>query len=314
MTIAPYNDINRDSNWSSSVWRTSSPATVYRTKETVVPSRNIINCSTMLRLRTVLALTVLSWAILAVKGAPHRGKSKNNDRPRIVYDQKQTGDFNLQVHLKDLQIIAIVGDEALGGDYDYAYDDSDFTIKPPHKPSTSTTTTSKPTTTSTTTTTTTSTTTAKPFTHIPVIITSTEDGVKDNAIKGLLTPNDTESDETTTQKITTSSSEPLISGETVAMAPGKIKVQILGSPSAAMGELSPPAGIIPGEDIQSDIGETVLHGEMASYRKCATGYSRDKKGRCRRVRKPVTSNLFGRLTSNLASKLKLSTPEDRSVP
>ncbi|CAG9783799.1 unnamed protein product [Diatraea saccharalis] len=48
-----------------------------------------------------------------------------------VYDQSQTGELNVQVELKDLQIIALMknGKEEYV-DYDYAYDYSEMTIKP----------------------------------------------------------------------------------------------------------------------------------------------------------------------------------------
>ncbi|KAF7285738.1 hypothetical protein GWI33_010157 [Rhynchophorus ferrugineus] len=249
-----------------------------------------------------------------VHGAPHRSKHKSSDRPQIIYDQKQTGEFNLQVHLKDFQIIAILGDDLLDGDYDYAYDDSDFTIKPAGSSST---TTPKPSATLTTTTTTTtpapSSTTEKPFTTTssPEISSTTEVKNQKLSIKGILTPNDVESEELTNLSPSSSTSEAPLTGEST---PGKIKVQILGSPSAAMGELSPPAGIVPGEDIQSDFGEDILHGEIASFRRCSAGFSRDKKGRCRRVRKPSNSHLLEKLTSSLASKLKLPSSDDHIVP
>ncbi|KYN36923.1 hypothetical protein ALC56_08714 [Trachymyrmex septentrionalis] len=52
---------------------------------------------------------------------------------KAVYDQRQTGDVNVQIDLKDLQVIALVNSELLDDytDYDYLYDYADFTIKPP---------------------------------------------------------------------------------------------------------------------------------------------------------------------------------------
>lgn len=35
--------------------------------------------------------------------------------PQTVYDQKQTGDYNVQLHLKDFQIIAVLRDDYFGG-------------------------------------------------------------------------------------------------------------------------------------------------------------------------------------------------------
>ncbi|KAK6626075.1 hypothetical protein RUM43_006379 [Polyplax serrata] len=51
-----------------------------------------------------------------------------------VYDQRQTGKTNVRVEVKDAVIIAMADGE-LGGDYDYSYDYSDLTIKPPPAPS-----------------------------------------------------------------------------------------------------------------------------------------------------------------------------------
>ncbi|XP_045783133.1 uncharacterized protein LOC123879469 [Maniola jurtina] len=50
------------------------------------------------------------------------------------YDQRQTGDVNVQVDLKDVQIYAILkGDKEEYVDYDYAYDYSELTIKPQNR-------------------------------------------------------------------------------------------------------------------------------------------------------------------------------------
>ncbi|XP_028156632.1 uncharacterized protein LOC114350155 isoform X1 [Ostrinia furnacalis] len=48
-----------------------------------------------------------------------------------IYDQSQTGDINVQIDLKDLQIIALTkSTKEEYVDYDYAYDYSEMTIKP----------------------------------------------------------------------------------------------------------------------------------------------------------------------------------------
>ncbi|XP_012234017.1 uncharacterized protein [Linepithema humile] len=62
--------------------------------------------------------------------------------PARVYDQRQTGDLNVQIELKDLQVVALLDSELLEDytDYDYFYDYADFTIKPSNRPTTSTTT------------------------------------------------------------------------------------------------------------------------------------------------------------------------------
>ncbi|EFN72510.1 hypothetical protein EAG_13433 [Camponotus floridanus] len=62
-----------------------------------------------------------------------------------TYDQRQTGDLNVQIALKDLRIVALLDSELLDDytDYDYFYDYSDFTIKPGgNRPTTSPTTSS----------------------------------------------------------------------------------------------------------------------------------------------------------------------------
>ncbi|XP_063620823.1 uncharacterized protein LOC134793167 [Cydia splendana] len=47
------------------------------------------------------------------------------------FDQRQTGNLNVQVDLKDIQIIALMkGGKEEYVDYDYAYDYSEMTIKP----------------------------------------------------------------------------------------------------------------------------------------------------------------------------------------
>lgn len=48
----------------------------------------------------------------AVEGRSRR-KSQGNE---VHYDQRQSGKYNLQVNLKDVQIIAVSG-QALGGDF-----------------------------------------------------------------------------------------------------------------------------------------------------------------------------------------------------
>ncbi|CAH0604750.1 unnamed protein product [Chrysodeixis includens] len=49
------------------------------------------------------------------------------------FDQRQTGEFNVQIGLKNIKLIALLkGGKEEYVDYDYAYDYSDMTIKPPH--------------------------------------------------------------------------------------------------------------------------------------------------------------------------------------
>lgn len=65
------------------------------------------------------------------------------------YDQRQEGDINVQIDLKDLKIIALVKSDMIDDytNYDYAYDYADFTVKPIVRPTTKppkTTTSTKP--------------------------------------------------------------------------------------------------------------------------------------------------------------------------
>ncbi|XP_077281533.1 uncharacterized protein LOC143908097 [Temnothorax americanus] len=55
-----------------------------------------------------------------------------------VYDQRQTGDLNVQIELKDVQVVALLNSELLDDytDYDYFYDYADFTLKPGNRPTT----------------------------------------------------------------------------------------------------------------------------------------------------------------------------------
>ncbi|XP_076234949.1 uncharacterized protein LOC143179536 [Calliopsis andreniformis] len=49
-----------------------------------------------------------------------------------TYDQRQTGDLNVQVHLKDVQVLALLNADLTNDytEYDYIYDYGDFTVKP----------------------------------------------------------------------------------------------------------------------------------------------------------------------------------------
>ncbi|XP_032688418.1 uncharacterized protein LOC116852317 [Odontomachus brunneus] len=53
-----------------------------------------------------------------------------------IYDQRQTGDLNVQVELKNVHVVALLNSEMLDDytDYDYFYDYADFTIKPSDRP------------------------------------------------------------------------------------------------------------------------------------------------------------------------------------
>ncbi|KZC06304.1 PREDICTED: uncharacterized protein LOC107194542 [Dufourea novaeangliae] len=53
-----------------------------------------------------------------------------------TYDQRQHGQLNVQIHLKNVQIVAVMDKESLDDytEYDYIYDYADFTVKPSQKP------------------------------------------------------------------------------------------------------------------------------------------------------------------------------------
>ncbi|KAG5867408.1 hypothetical protein JTB14_034389 [Gonioctena quinquepunctata] len=250
-------------------------------------------------------------------------KSKKNEHsPHTVYDQKQTGDYNIQLHLKDFQIIAVLGDDSSSfGDYDYNYDYSDFTVKPitqkPTEPSPPTPTPiavipsstfipEKP-----------STSSIKPSNHpYPILLPSTESSKEKEPMKAeeISTPTEKPSVETTSKqsvdvsKEKTSSTTLKSPRKEESSSPGKIKVQILETPV----NLS----IVSGEELH-DQSETLPQNEFLQQKRCASGFARDKRGRCRRVRRPgnATQQLpygFSRLASNLASRLRQASSETSS--
>lgn len=242
----------------------------------------------------------------------------------VTYDQKQTGDYNIQLHLKDFQIIALLGEDALGAlgvrkpqtyillllcgqlqttttslqiassvackppgascpmlfiksvtlldkfkhlllqDYEYNYDYSDLTVKPNNS-------TSAPLQTSPSSSVTPliETTTPKPFT------TTTPKPFDASS----LSPN-------TTQQLTnvTSSkqrSEDAASTSTEKPVSSEKKTQKVTSVTILPSESTSHAPETSSRDSFLNLGE-ILH-----YRRCPSGYSRDKRGRCRRTRKPV---------------------------
>lgn len=71
------------------------------------------------------------------------------------------------------------------------------------------------------------------------------------------------------------------------ISPGKIKVQIIEAP---MGSLGP----VPGEELNvgqiNDGSPISQNAGVIHARKCVSGFTRDAKGRCRRVRKPGASS------------------------
>ncbi|XP_044754518.1 uncharacterized protein LOC123313622 isoform X2 [Coccinella septempunctata] len=235
-----------------------------------------------------MLLAVLLVGLAVFSDAAPRSKSKG---PQLVYDQKQHGDYNIQVHLKDFQIIALLGEESLGlGDYDYNYDYADFTVKP-SGPSSS----PKPTQEISTTTLKASevhltstkpseqpSTTLKPHSEEADIKPSTTSkplGVlgeeKPAEQEPSLDVSTTKKDELTpsTEKIS-ETTEKNIRNEPMAVdaIPGQIQVQVFHSPEG-----------YPNMSVRKDETEEKGSAGKSNDKKCLTGYSRDKRGRCRRI-------------------------------
>uniref|UniRef100_A0AAR5PS70 Spondin domain-containing protein n=1 Tax=Dendroctonus ponderosae TaxID=77166 RepID=A0AAR5PS70_DENPD len=76
-----------------------------------------------------MPLGLVLWALmgaLLVGAAPTPSRAPPNP---AHYDQKQTGDYNIHVHLQDFQIIALLGGDPFSEE-EFEYDYADFTIKP----------------------------------------------------------------------------------------------------------------------------------------------------------------------------------------
>ncbi|XP_044584156.1 putative protein TPRXL isoform X1 [Cotesia glomerata] len=63
---------------------------------------------------------------------------QSTDAHPASYDQRQTGDLNVQLGFKDIQVVALMDTDLFGDyvDFNYSYDYADFTIKPASKPTT----------------------------------------------------------------------------------------------------------------------------------------------------------------------------------
>lgn len=71
------------------------------------------------------------------------------------------------------------------------------------------------------------------------------------------------------------------------ISPGKIKVQIIQTPMNS----NPMTGEELNLEQNKDLNVLSQNSEIVIPRKCASGYARDPKGRCRRLRKPAGSSL-----------------------
>ncbi|KAH8402467.1 hypothetical protein KR009_012210 [Drosophila setifemur] len=98
----------------------------------------------------LLALAVIGFGLaqtLPIDEAETTSTSEMPDAGRVVFDQRQTGRFNIHVSIKDVAIIEVgqngLAEESYNDEEDYYYDDSALTVKPiklTTEPSSSTTT------------------------------------------------------------------------------------------------------------------------------------------------------------------------------
>lgn len=64
--------------------------------------------------KLIIAVTLII-CVLPVRPAPHSSRYRSRSRTSSpTYDQKQTGDYNIQLHLKDFQVVALLSEGALG--------------------------------------------------------------------------------------------------------------------------------------------------------------------------------------------------------
>lgn len=63
-----------------------------------------------IRLFIVAYLMICTANVLA---SPYRSRSRNKNASP-TYDQKQTGEYNIQLHLKDFEVVALLSDSAFG--------------------------------------------------------------------------------------------------------------------------------------------------------------------------------------------------------
>ncbi|KAF5279186.1 hypothetical protein FQR65_LT03433 [Abscondita terminalis] len=191
--------------------------------------------------------------ITPVYNAPkHRYRDHSSS---TKFDQKQTGDYNVQLHLKDFHIFALMGDDGWGGlgDYDYNYDYSDLTIKP----ISSTVTSEKPLEASS---------TAPEASSVEI---TTQKLIESSVIS-----------ESTSQSSSTTlkpSSEP--SSTETPLVSSTLKIE-----KTTKIEPVTNVSLIPVKIVQDSVlDHSVPLGEILHYRKCVDGFSKDSQGRCRKI-------------------------------
>lgn len=215
-----------------------------------------------------------------------------------TYDQRQTGDLNVQVHLKDVQVLALLDSEVLDDytEYDYFYDYADFTLKPIVKPTTSTTESASPS--AETTEKVDASETPDSSSENSTVLSST-DGLLANLTNDPLAPTDAEKVNGTTAILSTENTEDLISINDTSKATVNSKTKNMF------------------DEDDEDLSERIEGGSSTrspltrlSQKRCRTGYSKDGKGRCRRLSQrrlsliPLAIKLAPKLLDDLARTTK----------
>ncbi|XP_016988084.1 uncharacterized protein LOC108050758 isoform X2 [Drosophila rhopaloa] len=85
----------------------------------------------------LVSLTLMAFGLvqtLPIEEAETPATSELPDSGRVVFDQRQTGRFNIHVSIKDVAIIEVgqngLAEETYNDEEDYYYDDSALTVKP----------------------------------------------------------------------------------------------------------------------------------------------------------------------------------------
>nr|XP_016928257.1 uncharacterized protein LOC108008864 isoform X2 [Drosophila suzukii] len=85
----------------------------------------------------LISLTLMAFGLvqtLPIEEAETPTTSEAPDSGRVVFDQRQTGRFNIHVSIKDVAIIEVgqngLAEETYNDEEDYYYDDSALTVKP----------------------------------------------------------------------------------------------------------------------------------------------------------------------------------------
>ncbi|KAK9732252.1 hypothetical protein QE152_g12959 [Popillia japonica] len=232
---------------------------------------------------------------------------KTSSRASESYDQKQTGDYNIRLHLKDFQIIALLSEEALNALSD-DYEDLDYHIP-------------------------------DEYLDVPLPTTQKQDSISSTTIEISTHPSIVERIKTTTGTTlsTTTATSPPRRTVTSRVTTKKPEIITRTTPSTTLSTLSTTittikqdisnksftdnpfredadkipvistsVTILPSGDDSGHAGSVsqVMLGEILQYKRCPDGYSRDKMGRCRKTRRPQLPFDITRFTSSLATRFK----------